>query len=88
MADVTANATVLFEEGSGEKVVLYRVKNVDTNDTVNVSTKFSLVKEAVTVCSGGGPVGDVAGISGTTVTIDIAAAVDETVYLLVIGNAA
>lgn len=86
MAAVTG--TVIFEEGTAEKVVVYRVKGADTGDTLDCTAKFSLVKDAVTVCTGDGPAGDVAADAAGVVTLDIAAAADETFYVMVIGNAA
>lgn len=88
MADVTANAKIIAREGTAEKVVIYRVTQVDTGDTIDVSSEFSLVKDAVTVCTGDGPAGDVAADASLVVTLDIAAAADETFYVMVIGNAA
>ena len=89
MPDITANASVLYESGSAEKVVLYQVKTADTGDTVSVSAKFSKVKGAVTLGVGAaGTVGDVCAVSGTTVTIDAASLSDDTAFLLVIGDAA
>lgn len=88
MADVSANSTTLYESGTAEKVVLYLVKNVDTNDTIGVSAKFSKVKAAVSVPAGDPATGDVCAVAGTTVTIDTASLTDDAVFVLVVGNAA
>lgn len=88
MPDVSANASVLYDAGTGERVVLYLVKNVDTSDTLSVSTKFSKVKTAVSAPAGGLATGDVCAVAGTTITLDVAGATDDTLYVLVVGNAA
>lgn len=88
MADVTANATVVYEAGTAEKVVLYLVKKVDTNDTLDVSAKFGKLTAAVSLGAGSAsPKADVCAVATTIVTLDVATAVDETLYVLVIGDA-
>jgi hypothetical protein len=88
MADVTANASVLYESGSAEKTVLYLVKNVDTSDTIDVSAKFSKVKSAVSIPAGGLSTGDVCAVASLVVTLDVAAATDDTLFVLVVGDSA
>lgn len=81
--------TVLFSSGTAERVVLYQVGGVDTNDTMSVIEEFSKVKAAHAIGSGAAsPSTDSPAISGTTLTFDAATQVDETLYVLVVGNIA
>jgi len=86
MAAVTG--TVVYEHGDAERAVLYRVRNVDTADTIDVSGKFSEVKAASFIAAGVlNSVGTV-GISGTTLTLTLATMADDAIFLLVVGPAA
>lgn len=88
MADVTANAKVLYEEGLGHKVVLYRIRNVDTADTISVAGKFVSTIEAVAFAVENADAVAVTGFPAATLTLTLAGVADDTVYLLVMGNAA
>lgn len=82
-----ANVEVLHDEGEGERIVLYRLRNVDSADTYNVNGKFTEVKAATFVPSGvlTGPT--TPGVAGTTLTFTLATMADDTIYLLVMGQA-
>lgn len=86
MAVVTANATVVYEEGLGQKQVLYRIRNVDSADTIDVAGKFASVQVAPFTASKQGTTA-AAGIAGTVLTLTLASMADDTVYLLVQGQA-
>lgn len=88
MADVTANATVVYSEGLGPLVVLYRIRKVDTADTLDVSGKFALAEIATAISASDTALLVVTGTPGTTLTLTLAGVADDTVYLLVYGQAA
>lgn len=88
MADITANLQNLYEEGLGPKIVLYRVRDVDTTDTISVSAEFVSTMEAVAIASENADAVAVTGFPATTLTLTLAGVAADTVYLLVYGQAA
>lgn len=88
MADITANLQNLYEEGLGPKIVLYRVRNVDTADTVSVSAEFVSTEVAIAFSASDKAEVVVTGEPATTLTLTLAGVADDTVYLLVYGQAA
>lgn len=88
MAAITTQE-ILKSEGAAEKMVLYRVKNVTTSDTMALANDFTKIKIAVQVAAGDPTTSDEPGISAnTTLTFDAVGLVKETLYVLVLGNAA
>ena len=89
MAAIASNAVaVLYEHGELERYVLYRVRNVDTADTIDVSGKFNEVKAASFIAAGVlSSVGTVT-VSGTVLTLTLASMADDDIVLLVVGQAA
>lgn len=85
MAAVT-QSIVVYSEGAGERVVLYRLGNVNTGDTFSCSAEFAELKAAVFVPAGALGTGVVGAIAGTTVTLTLATMANDHVYLLVIGQ--
>lgn len=83
MASLTP--TKLYEEGTNLKAVLYRVRNVDTNDTISVSGDFHRIHVAAAFNASRGQAYDAPGVSGTTITLDEASMVDDVVYVFVLG---
>lgn len=88
MADVSARMTQVYADGQSDKAVLYRVKNVDTTDTVNVSTHFTKVKSATFLPTGTLTTVGTVSVSGTVLTLTLTSLSDDNIYLLVIGQAA
>lgn len=89
MAALTsANYTVLKEEGEAEKMVLYRIRGVDSLDTIDVSGKFVEVKAATFIASGDLTGVGTVGINTTTLTLTLTNMADDAAYLLVVGQAA
>lgn len=78
----------LKSEGAAERMVLYRVKNVTTSDTMALAADFTKIKIAVQVAAGDTATSDEPSISTTTLTFDAVGLVKETLYVLVLGNAA
>lgn len=87
MADVSANLVNVYEEGLGQKIVLYRVRNVDSGDTVDVSGEFRSVQVAPFTNSRLNTTAD-GSIAGTVITLTLASTADDVIYLLVQGQAA
>lgn len=88
MADVTANAQVIYQEGDGFRVVLYRIRNVDTTDTVSVAGKFASTDIAIAFSASDKSEITVTGEPALTLTLTLAGVADDTVYMLVLGQAA
>lgn len=86
MPDVTANATVVYEEGLGPRIVLYRIRNVSTADTISVTGKFILAEIATAISASDTALLTVTGTPGTTLTLTLAGVTNDTVYLLVYGQ--
>lgn len=75
----------LFSEGTNLKASLYRVRNVDTNDTISVSTDYYRIHVAAAFNASRGQAYDAPAVSGTTITLDEASMVDDVVYVFVLG---
>lgn len=86
MAAITL-ATVVYESGSAERVVLYAIRNVTTNDTLDVGAEFSAPKQAIFLGTTTGVKG-LGTIAGTVVTIPAGTLANDAGYLLVFGSAA
>jgi hypothetical protein len=86
MADQTANMKKLYQSGQAEVTILYQVKDVTSADTVSVSADFSKVKAAVNVPAGGSSTTTAPTPSGTTITLNVGTV--DTLFLLVVGDAA
>lgn len=86
MADITANMTQVYSDGLGDRTVLYRVKNVDTTDTVNVTLQFNKVKSATFLPTGTLTTVGTVSISGTVLTLTLTSLADDNIYLLVAGQ--
>lgn len=84
----SSQVTVLKEEGDAERTVLYRIRNVDTADTWDVVAKFNEVKAATFVVAGVLSAVGAVSVVGTVLTLTLATMADDTIYLLVIGQAA
>ena len=86
----SANVKLLWSEGGGERTAVYRVHNVTTADTLDLSASFRKIKAAVWVPAGAptqGVVGALSGTPATVVTLTLTGLANDTVYLLVIGEA-
>lgn len=89
MAAIAASqVTVLKTEGDAERAVLYRIRNVDTADTYDVAAKFSEVKAASFIAAGVLSSVGTASAAATILTLTLATMADDTIYLLVVGQAA
>jgi hypothetical protein len=91
-AVVAAQVTVLYNEGDasvGERIMVFRVRNVATGDTFDVAQWFVKVRAGTFLSSGErvATIGTV-GVGGTTLTLTQAAAVNDTMILTVIGSSA
>jgi hypothetical protein len=84
--DPTKNGAV-YMDGRAERTVLYAVKNVNTNDTIDLAAEFTVPKVAVFLSTTGQQKG-VCTIAGTVITIPTASLTGEAGYLLVWGSAA
>lgn len=90
MAAIASTAvTVLADEGAAERVVLYRIKNVTSADTYNVSERFARVVTASFVTGGSrSDTMTAASVSSTTLTLTLSGMANDTLYLLVKGETA
>lgn len=85
MVALTAS-DILYNSNSDERVVLYRLRNVDTADTFDCSTLFAEVKCATFVVPGTiSTVGTVT-FTGTVLTLTNAGMANDTILLTVIGQ--
>lgn len=82
--DPMAQARVLFDEGSAERVVLYALKGVSAGDTLNLGGYFRFVKRAVAISATDIHSGAITTITGATVTIPAGPANDG-IWLLAVG---
>lgn len=90
MAAIPASrVTKLYDSGSyAERTVLYLVKNVDTADTVDLSSDFSEIKAGSFLASGGLATIGTVGTTVTAATLTLATMADDAIFLLVVGSPA
>jgi hypothetical protein len=86
MADVSGQATAVYNDGSCEHTTLLSVKNVTAGDTLNVGSWFSVVKRAGLVSATGTTIANVT-FTGTVLTIPAGPASDG-VWIIVVGVSA
>lgn len=85
----TAQVYVSADEGAAERIVLYRIRNVTSGDTFDVSGKFARVTAASFITAGSrSDVVTAAGVAGTVLTLTLAGLANDTVYCLVKGESA
>jgi hypothetical protein len=85
MADVTAQASPVFEDGRCDHTALFSVKNTTAGDTLNVGNWFSAVKRAGLVSATGTTIANCT-FTGTTLTIP-AGPNGDGVWVIVVGVA-
>jgi hypothetical protein len=89
---VASQVQVLFNNTSdaalGERVVLFRIRNVTTADTFDVAAWFARVKAATFLPSGILTTTGVGTPAGTVLTLTLASVANDPIYLLVTGPAA
>lgn len=74
--------------GVGERILVLRIRNVTTADTIDVGTWFSKVKSATFLPSGVLATIGVATPAGTVLTLTLASVANDTIILTVIGESA
>lgn len=85
MAALTAH-DVLYNSNSDERIVVYRIRNVDTGDTFDCAALFTEVKAGTFVVPGViSTVGTVTAV-GTVLTLTNAGMANDTIILTVIGQ--
>lgn len=85
MADITPQATVVYEDGSCGHSALIAVKNATAGDTIDVGSSFRVIKRAGMVSVTGTHIAAL-GISGTTLTVPAGPSADA-VWVLAYGVA-
>lgn len=94
MAAITptgAQVAILYngsDIGLGERIMVFRIRNVTTADTIDVATYFSKVKSATFLPSGILATIGVGSPAGTVITLTLASLANDTVILTVVGESA
>lgn len=90
-ADITAQATPVFQDGECFKTALFSVKNATTGDTIDLASWFRVVKRAGLVSATGTTINTVAITQNSTQMLTLAtiptAVTQDGVWLLVVGVA-
>lgn len=86
MADVSAQARAVYQEGDCGHTALFAVRGATAGDTVDVSAYFKVVKRAGMVSDTGTTIATVT-FTGTVLTIPAGPTADG-VWLIVVGVAA
>lgn len=85
MADITAQSTVVYEDGKCSKTALLALKNVTAADTIDVAPWFRVIKRAGIVSATGTTIA-AATVNGTVITMPAGPA-NDALWLLIVGVA-
>ena len=79
--------TVLWDEGAGQRWTVYKVRNINTADTLDVSNRFAGTVEVATFLSGASTtVGTVTSTTAGVLTLTLAGSTTATIYLTARGE--
>lgn len=78
----------VVNDGTGERIMLARIRRVATADTWDVAAFFSEINSATFIASGVLTAVGSVGVAGTVLTLTLASLDTDTVYLTIKGQSA
>jgi hypothetical protein len=84
----TSQIVVAWEHGIADKFVLFAIKNVNSNDTIDVSQWFSAPKLATVLWATTAKADKLPTITGNVITLDTVGLAKDSGWLQVWGSAA